>query len=167
MTFLFIAAAALAIAGAVMVCVAKNPVHNVLALVTNFLGLALLYLTLHAEFLAVIQIIIYAGAVMVLFLFVIALLTAGTKPVENAKETLPYQAAAAVAVGFILVALLGVRAVPARVPVPAVFANFGSVAEFGKQLLTTNLFAFELTAFVLMVAVVGVVILVGRSDARR
>ena len=70
----------IAILGAIGVVAFRTPVHSVLSLVVNFLGLAALFLSLNAEFLAIVQIIIYAGAIMILFLFVIALLTVRKDP---------------------------------------------------------------------------------------
>ncbi len=78
-------------AGALGVIVAKTPVHSVISLVVNILALAALYLALHAEFLALIQVIVYAGAIMILFLFVIALLTARKDPIERTEGKLEGQ----------------------------------------------------------------------------
>lgn len=163
---LFILCAVVAVAGAVGVVVAKRPVHSVLALVLNFIGLAVLYLGLEAEFMAVIQLIIYAGAIMVLFLFVIALLTARKDPVERSVDRLKGQTAAALALGGGVLALLGAAGYTAMERGSGVEAGFGSVKAFGMELVTTHVMAFELTAFVLMVAVVGVIILVGRKTAQ-
>src|SRR5690606_6524062 len=80
MVLFFLLGSLMAVAGASGVVVARKPVHGVIGMILNFLGLALLYVSLQAEFLAVVQIIVYAGAVMVLFLFVVALLTAHAKP---------------------------------------------------------------------------------------
>ena len=78
--------------------------HSVVGLIVNFAALAVIFLTLSAEFLAMIQIIIYAGAILVLFLFVIALLTVGAEPVERGPGRLAFQAVPSVAAG--LAALL-------------------------------------------------------------
>jgi NADH-quinone oxidoreductase subunit J len=122
-------------------------------------------LTLSAEFLAMVQIIIYAGAILVLFLFVIALLTVGNEPVEGSAGKLPEQAGQAVVAGLVALGLIGwgVRAdwaAPAAKPPP----DLGTVASFGVQLLTTHVFAFEATALVLLVAIVGVVMMAGRKE---
>jgi NADH-quinone oxidoreductase subunit J len=166
---LFIAAGLMCIAGALGVILAKQPVHQVLATVFNFIGLATLYLSLSAEFMAVIQMIVYGGAVMILFLFVIALLTARKDPMErdagklNGQWLTGWSVGGAVGVMLMLIGLVG-RA--SDKPVANVdFATFGTVSDFGHALLTTHVLAFELTAFVLMVAVIGVVILVGRQKA--
>ncbi|NLG70086.1 MAG: NADH-quinone oxidoreductase subunit J, partial [Firmicutes bacterium] len=88
MTLLFVAASAVAIAGALGVVAARTPVHGVLAMLANFAGLSALFLSLQAEFMAVAQIIVYAGAVMVLFLFVISLLSARNRPTEGPEDRL-------------------------------------------------------------------------------
>lgn len=167
MTAVFVVAALVALAGAVGVLRARQPVHSVLALILNFGALAVLYLSLSGEFMAVVQLIIYAGAIMVLFLFVIGLLTARLDPAEKGPEPLRGQvpaAAAAMAVLGLLLAGAGLRAAYAPAG-PSLPAGFGGVRAFGHELLVTHVFPFELTAFVLMVAVVGVLILVGRRHA--
>jgi NADH-quinone oxidoreductase subunit J len=114
-----------------------------------------------------IQIIIYAGAILVLFLFVIALLTVGSDPIERSRDKLPEQAGQAVVAGLVALGFIawGVRADwaagAARSP-----EGFGTIQEFGVQLLTTHVFAFEATAFVLLVAVIGVVMMAGRKEVR-
>jgi NADH-quinone oxidoreductase subunit J len=163
---LFIAAGILCIAGAVGVIVAKQPVHQVLATIMNFIGLAALYVSLSAEFMAVIQIIVYGGAVMILFLFVIALLTAKKDPMERDHSVLAGQTVAGYAIGGGVLAMLAVVGLVGNVPAKLAsvdFATFGTVGHFGMELLTTSVLPFELTAFVLLVAVIGVVILVGRQ----
>lgn len=167
MTAVLVVSAVLAVLGALGVILARQPVHSVLALVLNFIALAALYISMDAEFMGVIQLIIYAGAIMVLFLFVIGLVTARKDPVEKAGgEPLKGQVPLAVAAALALAGLLGGGLLVARLAVqPATAGGFGTVKEFGRQLLITHVLPFELTAFVLMVAVVGVIILVGRKQA--
>lgn len=169
MNLLFILAGLLAIAGAIGVILAKQPVHQVLATILNFIGLAALYLSLQGEFMAVIQLIVYGGAVMILFLFVIALLTARKDPMERDQGKLPGQKAAGYAVGgavLLMLAIAGFTGMDATKTVAEVDPNvYGSVKQFGEVLLTVHVLPFELTAFILMVAVIGVVILVGRQKA--
>ena len=167
MTLLFWVAGVIAVLGALGVVAARTPVHSVMALVVNFLGLAALYLSLDAEFLALIQIIIYAGAILILFLFVMALLSVSKEAKEREGEGLGAQrelglVAAGLAGLFLLVAVFRNEVAG---DVAALREGFGTAAGFGRELLTTHLFPFELTAFVLMVAVVGVVILVGRRQS--
>src|SRR5690606_10791512 len=106
MSLAFIAGALLAAAGALGVVLARAPVHNVLSLVVNFIGLSILYLTLQAEFLAVVQVIIYAGAVLILFLFVIALLTVRREAPHGPGERLKGQRTAGYAAGGLVGVLL-------------------------------------------------------------
>ncbi len=157
-----ILAAALCLVMGVVVISARNPMHGVIALVANFLGLGVLFLLLHGEFVALIEVIVYAGAVMVLFLFVVTLLMAGTEPPkEGAGKNLPGQLLWAIVVIGALTALIGfvlaVRTVLTQPP-PSTQA-FGSITDFGRSLLTTYMLPFELTALVLLAAVIGVVFL--------
>lgn len=166
MTAAFVVAALLAVAGGAGVILARQPVHSVLALIVNFGALAVLYLTLSGEFMAVVQLIIYAGAIMILFLFVIGLLTARLDPAEKGADPLPAQRAAGIAAAAALAVLLaGAGLTAASGAFPRLAQGYGGVAEFGKSLLVTHVLPFELTAFILMVAVVGVLILVGRRPA--
>ncbi len=166
MSALFVVAGAIAVLAAVGVVLAKSPIHSVMSLVLNIVAMAALFLSLQAEFLAVIQIIIYAGAIMILFLFVIALLTSRIDPIERPKSSTPGQDLVAAAVGLASMGLLGVTAFLSKTPAAGRLPeDYGSTGWFGLHLLTTHVLAFELTAFVLMIAVVGVVILVGRREA--
>ncbi|HTX60023.1 MAG TPA: NADH-quinone oxidoreductase subunit J [Verrucomicrobiae bacterium] len=172
---LFWILAAVAIASAIWTVCARKPVYSVVALLLNFAALAALYLTLNAEFLAVIQIIVYSGAILILFVFVIALLSSGVAPMPAGPNRMPKAAPAAiafVAIAFAFLTWAQIRALgsfPATAT-PAVGANlgpvgtadvFGSVGDFGKALFTVHLLPFEVTALILMVAVIGVVMLAG------
>jgi NADH-quinone oxidoreductase subunit J len=149
------------------VIASKHPVHSVVGLIVNFSALAVLFLTLNAEFLAMIQIIIYAGAILVLFLFVIALLTMSNQEIERAPSRLAFQAIPSIVAGVAALGLLaiGVRTAQGGAYQPAP-GDFGLVGAFGTALLTTHLFAFEVTGFVLLVAVIGVVLMAGRQEVR-
>jgi NADH-quinone oxidoreductase subunit J len=158
----------LLIASAVFCITAKKPVYSVVGLLVNFIALAATYLTLQAEFLAVMQIVVYSGAILILFVFVIALLSSGVRPFDVGPDKAPRIAIPAILFG---VAALGIIVVTAIRSNPVVvkatgqdtgdaFA-FGSVANFGEALFTTNLLPFEVTAFILMVAIVGVVLIAG------
>lgn len=167
MTLLFAICALVIVASAIAVVASRHPVHSVVGLIVNFASLAVLYLTLSAEFLAMIQIIVYAGAILVLFLFVVTLLTVGRDPIERTRDRLPWQGGEAVIAGLVALGLIsvGIRAdwAPSAVQVPA---GFGSVGTFGVQLLTTHVFAFEATAFILLIAVIGVVMMASRAEVR-
>ncbi|MEO6835711.1 MAG: NADH-quinone oxidoreductase subunit J [Candidatus Tumulicola sp.] len=161
------------IVSAVWTITAKKPVYSVVALLANFAALAVLYVTLSAEFLAVMQIIVYSGAILVLFVFVIALLSSGVAPFSAGPNRMPKAAIPAVvvvlaALGFLVYATAGVTAVaPGSVHTTSTVGPvgtagiFGSVADFGKALFTVQLLPFEVTALILMVAVIGVVLLAG------
>jgi len=163
----FVVAGLMALAGALGVILARYPVHQVVATVLNFIGLAVLYLSLSAEFMAVIQMIVYGGAVMILFLFVIALLTARKDPMERDQNLLSPQRLVGYALGgamLLMLALVGLVGKGSG-SFAKVAESFGGVGPFGLELLTVHVLPFELTAFILMVAVIGVVILVGRQKA--
>jgi len=163
------------IGSALFTVTAKKPVYSVVGLLLNFIALAITYLTLHAEFLAVIQIVVYSGAILILFVFVIALLSSGTKPFEPGPNRMPRALLPAVICGLIgfgaiVAAIAGTAFAPATIAGATGDANvFGSVADFGTALFTRNLLPFEVTAFVLMVAIIGVVLLAGDEtpSARR
>lgn len=168
MSPLLLVAGSMAVIGALGVVLSRAPVHSVVALILNLIGLAGLYLALHAEFLAVVQVIVYAGAVMILFLFVIALLTVKREPLERgrlaggARTVVPAAAAGLVAV-LIAFAVTRPDALTAQSSVPD---RFGTAAVFGRELFVTHVLAFEAAALILLVALVGVVVLVGRGHSK-
>ena len=161
------------IASAIFTVTQKSPVYSVVGLLGNFLALAALYFTLDAEFLGVIQIVVYSGAILMLFVFVIALLSSGIGPFQEGPNRLPRIAvpailATVVSFGFLVFGVLHqpLVAPPAYAPTSTLGkvgeANvFGSVGDFGVALFTTHLLPFEVTAFILMVAVIGVVLIAG------
>lgn len=164
------------IASAIFVITAQKAVYSVVGLLLHFAALAIMYFSLSAEFLAVIQIIVYSGAILMLFVFVIALLSSGVAPFSVGPNRLP-KIAGPVLFGVIVILgflVYGVAHIPSAAlhPItagasaagPVGTANvFGSVADFGKALFTTDLLPFEITAFILMVAVIGVILLAGDS----
>ena len=161
------------IASAIFTVTQKSPVYSVVGLLTNFLALAGLYFTLNAEFLGVVQIVVYSGAILMLFVFVIALLSSGIGPFSEGPNRLPRMkvpaiVVALVAFGFLIFGIIRqpFGPLPAHEPTSTVGLVgtadvFGSVADFGKALFTVQLLPFEVTAFILMVAVIGVVLLAG------
>ncbi|MBV9149813.1 MAG: NADH-quinone oxidoreductase subunit J [Candidatus Eremiobacteraeota bacterium] len=165
----------LLVASAVFVISQRKPVYSVVGLLFHFAVLAVFFLTLNAEFLAVIQIVIYSGATLILFVFVIALLSSGVAPFSVGPNRMPKAAIPAGLIAFVALALVvygilraplvnapraATTSIPGAVGAPNVF---GSVADFGKALFTTHLLPFEMTAFILMVAVIGVVALAGET----
>ncbi|MDQ2662619.1 MAG: NADH-quinone oxidoreductase subunit J [Candidatus Eremiobacteraeota bacterium] len=176
MTVAFWTIAVFLIASAVWVISAKKPVYSVVALLLHFALLAITYLMLSAEFLAVIQIIVYSGAILMLFVFVIALLSSGvdafpTGPNRLPKATVPALGVVTIALAFLVYGLgrttvpsLGTAATSgALVRSVGTAGSFGSVADFGRALFSTNLLPFEVTSFILMVAVIGVILLAGAA----
>jgi len=159
---LFLIFAALTVASALVVIIHRNPIYCALGLVSTLFLLALLFLGLEAHMVAVLQIIVYAGAIVVLFLFVIMLLNLQVE--ERAMVPRPLIAVAA-AGGILLGALVlvGIAQTPLAAPVP-VHADYGGTEPLAERLFTTYLLPFELTSLLLLVAIVGAVV-VGKRRA--
>ncbi|PYN26717.1 MAG: NADH-quinone oxidoreductase subunit J [Candidatus Rokuibacteriota bacterium] len=156
----FLVLAVLAIGSAVGLILRKNAIHGALFLVVNLGSIAALYLMLGAEFLAAAQVIVYAGAIMVLFVFAIMVLIPGKE--EIGPDPRRGARLLAVPVGALLLLLLvfGVVARWSGPPVPG--GPSGSVAAVGRLLFTSYLFPFELTSVLLLAAMVGVLLLARR-----
>ena len=155
----FFVAAALALIGGIGVIVSRQPIRSVLSLVVVMLALSVEFLVLSAQFVFAVQIIVYAGAVMVLFLFVITLLGPAR---ELGRGRLRFQAGLSALFVLVLLGLMwaGLQGVQFRTPdqgVPASF--FGTVQSIGVGLFTTYLYPFELTSLLLLVAAVGAIYL--------
>jgi NADH:ubiquinone oxidoreductase subunit 6 (subunit J) len=162
---IFFIAAIGALAGAIGVATVKNPFYSVLALVCHLLFLAALFLLLRAEFIAAAQVVVYAGAVMVLYVFVVAYVGGADEPVRPAGG--PGLRAASIAfAGLLAVELLiavlgsGLKAIDSEGA--AYHAGFGTPAQIGELLLTRFLFPFEAASFLLTIAAVGAVVLARR-----
>ena len=151
--------AVLAAGSALGLILKKNPIHGALFLVVNLASVAALYLTLGAEFLAAAQVIVYAGAIMVLFVFAIMVLIPG-KEETGPDARRPFRLAALPLGGVLLVLLVIVvgRAVVTTGPGGAP----GNVEAVGRLLFTDYLFPFELTSVLLLAAMVGVLLLARR-----
>ena len=170
--FLFFVAATAALAGAFGVVLARNPVHSALFLVMTLVSVAVLFLLRDAELVAAVQVIVYASAIVVLFLFVIMLLGVDRK--ESLEDRVPGQRAAAIALGVILLAeivfLAGHEWATGQKTasgVPLQGQGFGgNVERVARVLFTDFLWAFEITAVLLVIAVVGAVVLARRSGHR-
>jgi NADH-quinone oxidoreductase subunit J len=172
-TVLFFIFGATALAGALGVVLARNPVHSALFLVQTLVSIAVYFVVEEAELLAAVQVIVYAGAIVVLFLFVIMLI--GVDRHEDiTQEPIPYQRQIAVVLGvaaFVEILVLAgstwatgqhtARGVPVR------GGDFGNnVDRIARVLFTDFLWPFELTALLLVIAVVGGVALARRSRQR-
>jgi len=163
----FVPLAAMALATAVLVIVLRNPIYCALSLVGTFFALSGLYLLLEAQFIAVVQIIVYAGAIMVLFLFVIMLLDVGHEPPAWLRRDRPR-----LVLGVVLIALLlgelavavwsgvshGVRGPHTSDVVNAV----GNTQLVGRLLFTEFLIPFEITSIILLIAIIGAMVLARR-----
>jgi NADH:ubiquinone oxidoreductase subunit 6 (subunit J) len=161
---LFFIAGIGALAGALGVVLLRNPFYSVLALVGHLLALALLFLLLHAEFLAAGQVVVYAGAVMVLYIFVVAYIGGSDEPLRpegglvNAFGPL-FAAAIGIELCIAFVAS-GLKALDTQgVDLPG---GFGEPASIGELLLTDYLVAFEAASYLLLIAAVGAVVLARR-----
>jgi NADH:ubiquinone oxidoreductase subunit 6 (subunit J) len=159
----WVLAAGLCLLSAVGVVSFADPFYSALALIGNLASLAVLYLLLSAEFVAAAQVLIYAGAIVVMFLFVIAYVGGGRADAPWARAPSVQTWAAIVAAGAILTEVLvviGIQAGGGDLTTSAeVSAAFGGPASIGEVFLTDHLLAFEITSIVLLVAAVGGVIL--------
>ena len=166
--FVFVVAGAIVLAGAVGVVASRNPVHSALSLVATLFGIAVLFVAQEAHFLAAVQVIVYAGAIVVLFLFVIMLL--GVDQAENLRtEPLTGQRPAAAVLGLATLGLtvfafLGTDPVAtgARGVVAPIQEDEANVFQLARAIFTDYAFAFEITSALLVIAVVGAVVLARR-----
>ena len=169
MTFpviLFFICAALAVLGALLLIVAREPIHSALSLILVMVALAVLYLLLGAEFVAAVQIIVYAGAIMVLFVFVIMLLNAGVEERTNWSKMAKY---AGMPLGIFL--LLEIAHWVWRSAVGAKVANGAgasqaafSTHDLALALFRQYLFPFEATSILILIAILGALVLAKRSE---
>ena len=165
---LFWALTGLALISALLVITSKNPVYSVLWLIVTFFTISGHYILLNAQFLAVVNIIVYAGAIMVLFLFVIMLLNLGAP--EALKESGGMQLPAAILLALIFItALTSAGAISAGLQPSATTSEFlnngGSVQSVGIHLFSGTepwLFPFEVTSILLLVGIVGAIVLAKR-----
>ena len=158
---------AVAVVAALGMLFSRNAVHSALFLVLNFAVVSVFFLVLAAPFIALVQVTIYAGAIMVLFLFVIMLL--GAESMRPRATALPWQPWLAVALAVLFVAVLGYLffvqggqflAQGVAGTTPAVIAqDFGSPKAIGLELFHNYLLPFELTSFLLLVGMIGAVVL--------
>ncbi len=171
-TLLFYAFGAVAVAASLLVVGQRNPMYSVMLLIVSFVGLGGLYILLDAPFLAVIQIIIYAGAILVLFLFVVMLLNAEKEQAARAAlGAITGPRRAAVALSAVFAAELGwaiwqmARTGGAGVEAAgrAAAGDISSVRAIGQVLFTDYALAFEVTSLLILVAMLGAVVLAKRQ----
>jgi NADH-quinone oxidoreductase subunit J len=160
---LFVVLGAIAIAAALGVIIARKAIYSALSLLVNFCSLAGLYLLLNAQFLAAAQVIVYAGAIVVLFLFVTMLLGEGEETANLKSQITKNYLAIALAVvlfvevGYVLVS--GTLTGTQGSDTPEAIAGMGNVQAIGKLLFTDYLLPFELAAVLLLIGIVGAVVL--------
>jgi NADH-quinone oxidoreductase subunit J len=174
--FVFICAAAMILAGAVGVITRSHPVHAALSLILTLFGVAVMYIAQQAEFLAAVQVIVYAGAIVVLFLFVIMLL--GVDKAEDLQvEPFRLQRKTAGIVGGGVIGLIVFAAISSRdnigavrppqsdavTAVNALNPHDSNVRKLARDLFSDHVLAFELTSVLLVIAVVGTVLLARRA----
>ncbi len=166
-TGFFILLAVLSVITAILVIVQRNPVASAIFLIINFFCLAGIYLMLNAQFIAIIQILVYAGAIMVLFLFVIMLLNLEKEKRLFAKHKL--SKFLGVVLGIILLGLIGMIFNSALLEgnkgnyPPEKVAALGNTEVVGRLLFTEFLLPFEITSVLLLVAIIGAIVLAKRQ----
>ena len=161
--------AAITVLGALAVVGQRNPVYSVVAIVGSFCGLSGLYVLLEAPFVAVVQIIIYAGAILVLFLFTVMLLNATREDGAEWDRSHPYYRPGPTRIGAVLAVVLLGQLLWAMTHI----ADTGGIGEqqpaassvrlLGRVLFTDYMFAFEVTSILIIAAMVGAVVLAGRK----
>jgi len=169
---IFVTAALLIVVGALGVITVKNAVHSALCLIMTLFGVAIAFVAQSADFLAAVQIIVYAGAIVVLFLFVIMFLGVDRRDAERVEPLVGQRAFAAAGVAITVAGLITLMArshwVTGAMSVSTKGAGLASgsanVKQLGTAIFTTYLFAFEATAALLIVAVVGAVMLARREQ---
>ncbi len=171
-TVTFYLFAAIAVITSALVIGQRNPMYSVLLLIASFGALSGLYILLDAPFVAVAQIIIYAGAIMVLFLFVVMLLNAPKEDAADWDRTHPLRTPGVTRWGTLLAGLLIVQLTSALLAVNEYATPVGaqsdattvnSVADMGRSIFTRHTFAFEATSILILVAMVGAVVLARRE----
>lgn len=160
--YLFWIFAGLAVLGALNLIIQRHPIHSALSLILVMASLAVLYLLLGAEFIAAIQVIVYAGAIMVLFVFVIMLLNAGEEERTNVSRAAKYIGLPVAAVLLGETSYLLYRAWPID---SVVNANHfvGRTTGVGKLLFTDFVLPFELTSILILVAILGAILLAKKN----
>jgi len=153
---LFFVLAAMAVGGAVSLILQRHPIHSALSLIVVMVALAGLYLLLGAEFIAAVQIIVYAGAIMVLFVFVIMLLNAGVEARTNLSRMARY---VGLPLGFFLTVELAYWIAWGTGRQAPVSAGPAPTRELARMLFREFVFPFELTSILILIAILGAVVL--------
>ena len=156
---IFLVLAVAAIVSAILMITRRNPVTSALYLVFNFFVIAVLYLFLRAQFIAIIQITVYAGAIMVLFLFVIMLLNLGEDKLMNWKLNSSKSIASLMAIALLIEILYFVMYFTPSAGLSPKADSMGTVESIGKVLFNGYIFPFEITSMLLLAAIVGAIML--------
>src|SRR5512146_2353625 len=160
---LFLIFAAFCAGGALNMLIQRHPINSALSLIVVMVSLAMLYLLLGAEFLAAIQVIVYAGAIMVLFVFVIMLLNAGEEEHTRGSRIALLFGVPALLVISVLTTWLALKSQPSEKVVP-VGSLYGSAQEIGRLLFNDFLLPFEVTSVLILIAIMGAVVLARRES---
>ena len=168
---LFYVFAGVSVLGAALVVTQRNPIYSVMAIIASFFGLSGLYVLLDAPFVAVVQIIIYAGAIMVLFLFVVMLLNVPREDASEWDRSHPLYRPGAMRVGGVLAVLLALelgwalsRTAGMGIGVDEARPAMPSVADLGEALFSRYTLAFEVTSILILAAMVGAVVLARKRE---
>lgn len=161
-TYCFLILSFLAIASAMMVVLVKNPVYSVLYLILTFFAIAGHYVLLNAQFLAAVHVIVYAGAIMVLFLYVIMMLNLN-KDSEPRREIFPKLAAVCSAGIFVVVLVGAVRGATEEMTLPG--SSIGLTENLGKVLFNDFLLPFEISSLLFLAGMVGAV-MIGKREIK-
>ena len=140
-----------------MVVVSKNPIHSVLYLILTFFAIAGHYVLLNAQFLAAVHIIVYAGAIMVLFLYVIMMLNLNADAEPHKSKLLKFSAT--IAGGLLMVVLVGALRSSTKDMLPSTGVQVGMIKSLGKALFNDFMLPFEISSILFLVAMVGTVML--------
>jgi NADH-quinone oxidoreductase subunit J len=163
---IFLSASILSVFCSIMMVTRRNPIHAALWLIVAFFSIAVIYLTLHAQFIAVAQVIVYAGAIMMLIVFVIMLIQLEAQATAKGK----FSGAKVIGAFITIILFLEIVAVLVTYPrgaataltVPAAGVPLGSVASVGTALYGKYLFPFEIASILLLIGIVGAVVLARR-----
>ena len=161
---IFFVLAALAVLGAVSLILQRHPIHSALSLIVVMVALAGLYLLMGAEFVAAVQIIVYGGAIMVLFVFVIMLLNAGEEERTNFSKLATYAGVPLAVATAGLIAAAIVRSSSGSLPTAGANGTLTSTRTLSMLLFTDFVYPFELTSFLILVAILGAIVLAQREN---
>ena len=160
--FLFFFIALVAVASAVYFVFAKNPLYAILSLIVTFFSIAALYVLLNAQFLGIVQIIVYAGAIMVLFLYVLMMLNLNAKDESKKHNLLKFTGI--ISAGIIFVGMIGAyKGVAMTKATTNVDSQIGLTKNLGKLLFNEYVLPFELASILILAGIVGSV-LIGKKD---